>query len=163
MKSLLVFVVSVACLVMSVCVQKVDIEAEKAKVKSVVDQFAQATDTENMELFSKIMARDADMVNFGTDAAERYVGWEPLKTAVEKQFASFDNAKITSRDQVIKVLYSGKVAWFSEILDFDVVAQGQSVRLEGIRLTGVLEKRNGNWIFMQVHNSVPVSGQAVEY
>ena len=135
---------------------KVDLEAEKTKVKSVVDQFEQVWETKDMELFSRIMAHDADMVVYGSDAPEHWVGWEPLKESVEKMLPSLENTKITVKDQVIKVHPSGNVAWFSEIWDWDMVLEGKAVRSEGQRLTGVLEKRNGNWVFVQFHNSVPV-------
>ena len=158
MKTLFAFFFGAAFLVMSGCTQNVDIEAEKAKVKSVVDQFEQVWETEDMALFSRIMAHDADMVNYGTDAAEHFVGWEVLKEAVEKMFPSLENTKITVKDQVIKVHPSGNVAWFSEVWDWDLVVEGKPVRSEGCRFTGVLEKRNGNWVFVQFHNSVPVSG-----
>ncbi len=145
------------------CTQTVDIESEKAKVKTVVDNFEQVWETEDMELFSGIMAKDADMVNYGTDTAEHFVGWEELKKAVEKMFPSFENIKLTVKDQVIKVHPSGKVAWFSEVVDWDLVAEGEPVRIEGCRFTGVLEKRNDNWVFVQFHNSVPVAGQVAQY
>lgn len=165
MKNLFALFFGAAFLVMSGCTQKVDVEAEKVKVKSVVDQFEQVWETEDMELLSRIIAHDADMVNYGSDAAEHFVGWEALKEAVEKMFPSFENTKLTVKDQVIKVHPSGNVAWFSEVWDWDLVVEGQPVRSEGQRLTGVLEKRNGNWVFVQFHNSVPVvpvSGQAVQ-
>ena len=136
--------------------KKIDLEAEKAKVKSVVDQFTQVWETEDMELFSRIMAHDTDMINYGSDAPELFVGWEPLKEAVRKMLPSFENVKITVKDQVIKVHPSGKVAWFSQIWDWDLVVEGKPVHSEGQRLTGVLEKRNSNWVFVQFHNSVPV-------
>lgn len=157
MKKMSVLVATTVMLWMSACAQKVDIEAEKAKVKSVVDQFEQVWETKDMELLSKIMAHDADMVNFGTDAAEHFIGWEALKGSVEKMFPSIDNIKITVKDQAIKVHPSGQVAWFSEVWDWDLVVEGQPVHSEGQRFTGVLEKRNGNWIIVQFHNSVPVS------
>ena len=135
---------------------KVDLEAEKAKVKSVVDQFEQVWETKDMELFSRIMAHDADMVVYGSDAPEHFVGWEALKEAVEKMFPSFENTTITVKDQVIKVHRSGHVAWFSEVWDWDLMVEGKPVRCEGCRFTGVLEKQNGNWVFVQFHNSVPV-------
>lgn len=47
---------------------------------------------------------------------------------------------------------------FTQVWDWDFLMEGQPVRSEGQRLTGVLEKRNGNWVFVQFHNSVPVSG-----
>ena len=163
MKKLITLVVGVAFLVMSACTQKVDTEAEKAKVKTVLDQYVQASKTEDMELVSKIMAHDADMVNFGTDAAERLVGWEALKEVMQKSFAATENSKLSVKDQAIKVHDSGKVAWFSEIFDCIVVSQGKEVKLEGLRFTGVLEKRNGNWVIVQSHLSVPVSGQLIQY
>jgi len=149
---------AILALVLSGCTQKVDLEAEKAKVKSVVDQFEQFWETEDMELFSRIMAHDADMVNYGSDAAEHFVGWEVLKESVEKMLPSFENTKITVKDQVIKVHPSGNVAWFSEVWDWDLVVEGKPAHSGDQRLTGVLEKRNGNWVFVQFHNSVPVSG-----
>ena len=138
------------------CAQKTDIEAEKAMVKSVVDQFEQVWETEDMGLFTKIMAHDADMVVYGSDAPEHWVGWDPLKESLEKMFPAMENTKITIKEQTIKVHPSGNVAWFSEVWDWDLVLEGKAVRSDGQRLTGVLEKRNGNWVFVQIHNSVPV-------
>ena len=61
-------------LTMSGCSQSVDIKATRTEAKKVVNQMIQAIEAEDMDLFAKIMAHDADMVNFGTDAAERWVG-----------------------------------------------------------------------------------------
>ena len=136
----------------------VDIKAEKTKVKEVVDQFEQFWETQDMELLSRIMAHDADMVNYGSDAAEHFVGWEALKESLERMLPSLENIKITVRNLVIKVHPSGNVAWFSQVWDWDLVIEGQPVHSAGQRLSGVLEKRNENWVFVQFHNSVPVSG-----
>ena len=163
MQNLTALVVGVTFLLITACSQKVDIETEKVKVKTVVDQFEEVLETEDMELLSMIFAHDTDMVNFGTDAAERIVGWESLKELMQKQNASFENTKITVKDQVIKVSKHGNTAWFSEIVDWDLIAQEQPVSLEGSRFTGVLEKRNGKWVIVQFHASIPVSGQAAQY
>ncbi len=156
MKNLFGWFFAAAFLGMSGCAQQVDLEAEKAKVKSVVDQFEQVWETNDMELFSRIMAHDSDMVVYGSDAPEHWVGWEPLKESVEKMFPSFENNRITVKEQAIKVHPAGNVAWFSQVWDWDMVLEGKAVRSEGQRLTGVLEKRNDNWVFVQIHNSVPV-------
>jgi uncharacterized protein (TIGR02246 family) len=163
MKNILAVFVMALFFVLNSCTQKVDVVLEKSIVKSAVDQFIQAIETEDMDLFAKIMAHDPDMVNFGTDAAERWVGWQELKEAVENQFASFDNTKLTVKDQVIKVNSSVNTAWFSETVDWDVSVQGEQIHIEGSRITGVLEKRNGNWVCVQFHTSVPISGQAAHY
>jgi len=163
MKNVMVWVAGLVFLAMGACTQKVDLETEKAHIKKVVDQLEQFLETEDMELFSKIMAHDPDMVNFGTDAAERFVGWESLKELMQKQNASYENTKITVKDQVITVNTYGNAAWFSEVADWDLVAQGQPIKLQGSRFTGVLEKRNGDWVIVQFHASIPVSGQAAAY
>jgi len=98
------------------------------------------------------------MVNYGTDVAEYFVGWKALKETLEKMLPSIESINISVKDQVIKVHPSGNMAWFSQVWDWDMVVGGQPVHSEGQRLTGVLEKRNGNWVFVQFHNSVPVSG-----
>ena len=138
--------------------KNLDISAEKANVKLVVDKFEQFWETKDMELLSRIMAHDADMVNYGTDAAEYFVGWKALKETLEKMLPSIESINISVKDQVIKVHPSGNMAWFSQVWDWDIVVGGQPVHSKGQRLTGILEKRNGNWVFVQFHNSVPVSG-----
>jgi len=109
------------------------------------------------------MAHDADMVSFGTDASERWVGWDGIKSSLEAQFAAFDNSQVTSREQVIHLGPSGDVAWFSELMDWSVETGGQQVNMQGLRATGVLEKRAGKWMFVQMHFSVGVAGHAAEY
>ncbi len=50
-KNLIILVAGLGFLVMSIFIHKVDLEAEKAHVKTVVDQLEQFLKTENMELF----------------------------------------------------------------------------------------------------------------
>ena len=163
MKKLFLILIAAACLATYSCAPGIDIEAEKAQVQSVLDQWYQMVETGNLELFSRIMAHDPDMVTFGTDAAERWVGWEALNESVQKQFESFETKGISVRDQVIKISELGNVAWFSEVVDWDLLAQGEPVSLKGMRISGVLEKREGSWVIVQFHTSIPVAGQSAEY
>ncbi len=141
----------------------VDLVAEKAAAKVVLDLFPQIMMEENLELMAKAFAHDPNLLIFGTDAPERWVGYEALAASIEIQFASYEDTEIVTRDQLITMHSSGDVAWFSELLDWHVTAGGERVEIEGMRFTGVLEKRQGSWVFIQGHASVPVSGQAMEY
>lgn len=141
----------------------VDIEAEKGAVKAVFDEWVKSIETEDMELFSKVIAHDDDMVLFGTDAAEHFIGWEQFKESLQKQFDSFENPDLSIRELVIKVHKSGEVAWCSCLFDFKGTTMGEPFSAEGSRFTGVMEKRNGNWVIVQGHNSVPFAGQAIKY
>lgn len=136
---------------------------EKAEVKAAIDRFFQAMDTQDMEAMSALLAHDAEMVHFGTDAAERWVGWEALREATEEQFEALESYTVSVRDQVIRVGPSGRAAWFSQVMDAEVETEHGTYRLDDARLTGVFEKRGGRWIFVQSHLSLPVDGQAVEY
>src|SRR3972149_9671698 len=89
MKNLFARFFAAAFLAMSGCSQKVDLEAEKAKVQSAIDQYEQAWQTKEMELFSRIMAHDADMVVYGSDAPEHWGGWGPFEEAGEKIVPAF--------------------------------------------------------------------------
>ena len=157
-KIMLAFAAITVCLSLNNCTQQrtVNSDAERTKVKSVVDDFKNFWETEDMNLFSKIMAHDADMVNYGTDANEIFVGWNALKDSISQILPAIDKTKITVRNQVIKVDADGNAAWFSEIWDWDLMFGGQPAQIPNQRLTGVLEKRDGNWVIVQFHNSVPV-------
>jgi len=141
----------------------VNIDAEKAAVKALIDDFVTGWETEDSELFSKIFAHDDDMIMFGTDAAEHFVGWEPMKESIQKQFDAAENIQVTIRELSIKVHKSGEVAWVSFLMDLKGESMGEPFSVEGMRITEVMEKRNGNWLIVQVHASVPVAGQAVKY
>jgi len=140
-----------------------DLNAEKAAVKTLLDKVVELFEKGDIKIAERIFAKDTDMINFGTDAAERWMGYEALMKSLEQQNAAVEEGKITIRDQEIRVHKSGTVAWYSEIIDFKGKSQGQPFAIEGMRQTGILEKREGNWVIVQTHSSVPVSGQAVKY
>ena len=131
--------------------------------KAVVDQFNKIFESEDMAAFDRLFAHDADAVSFGTDASERFVGFDALRRSVTTQFASFEGSKLAVRDEVVTVSRGGDAAWFSEVVDWDTKAGGQPVSLKGCRFTGVLEKRDGEWKVVQFHASMPVQGQAAQY
>jgi uncharacterized protein (TIGR02246 family) len=140
-----------------------DVESEKAKVKAVIDGYIRAQETMDMQLLSKVFANDDDMVVIGTDTAEYLIGWDQVQAVFSQIFDSPDQMGIAVRNQSIKISQSGDVAWFSEIEDYSFVSQGQTDNFYNWRTTGVLEKRNGDWLIVQLHLSVPVSGQIFDY
>lgn len=161
MKHTSVWVVVAVLLSLCSCAPNLDLDRERVQVKAVLDQMIEASEAEDMASLSRVYAHDDDMVIFGTDAGERLVGWDVLKDLMQKQFDATENSKISVRDEVIKVHHSGRIAWFSEVIDWELTAGGQAVQLEGLRATGVLEKRKGGWVIVQLHYSMPVVSQAV--
>ena len=131
----------------------VDIRAEKAKIQSLLSSYEQAWENEDIGLLMRIIAHDSDMVMFDIDTVKRLVGWRERIESAKKKFEATEKTKISTRDVVIKVHESGKVAWFSGIMDGKTVAQNKAVNLEGLRFTCVVEKRSRNWVMVQWHLS----------
>ena len=140
----------------------VDLVAEQAAAKAVVDMWQQVWETKDMALFDRAFSHDPDMIIFGTDAAEYWVGYEMARKSIEYQLGVYEDTEGTVRNQVVKVHASGEVAWFTEMMDMSVTSGGEHMDLT-IWFSGVLEKRAGTWTLVQFHASVPVAGQAVAY
>lgn len=140
-----------------------EIVQARADVEEVVERFGRMWEDEDMETFAAIVANDADLVVVGTDAAEQIVGYDAYRELRRRQFASFENVEFDVRNRVIKIGSNATSAWFSEEFNLFMMAQGNPVSLEGLRLTGGLEKRGDDWVIVQLHTSVAVPGQAAEY
>jgi ketosteroid isomerase-like protein len=140
----------------------VDLSAEEAAARAAVDMWEQMWLNEDIALFDEAFAHDPDMVIFGTDEAEYWVGYEAARESLAYQLEVFEDTESTTRNQVVKVHESGEVAWFSQMMDFEVTSGEERVEVTAW-FSGVLEKRSGGWKIVQFHASVPVSGQAVAY
>lgn len=167
MKTRLAIALSTACLLSLSCMKHeqptADLGAARTEVDAVLTGIVQAFEKEDIGWFDANFAHDADLVVFGTDAAERWVGFQALHASMVKQFGAFDEAHLSAHDKVVHVAPTGTVAWYSRVWDWDIKTGGESVKLEGVRETGVLEKRNGRWVCVQAHFSMGVNGQAAAY
>jgi len=137
--------------------EKLDLEAEKAAVEQLLDEFWKAFENKDFDKLSEIIAHDTDMVIFGTDENERWAGWEVVKEALLKQFKAFKKIKIQTHNTVVHVSPTGKSAWFS--LQRYISIETQENPEEGMktRVTGVFEKRDGKWRLVQYHSSYPIT------
>lgn len=146
------------------CGPKVDRIAEKAALRAVVDSLEIAFETNSTELLAALFSHDSDNVFFGTDSAERFVGYEQFIEAHKRVFASIDKgSQLTSREVVVDIDQAGDAAWISFLMDWKGNSDGQVFEFIGLRFTVVLEKGSGKWNIVHIHGSVPVSGQAVAY
>jgi len=102
-------------------------------------------------------APEPDIVIIGSDANEKSVGRTQFSASLKRDFSQ---AEITGIDfKNFAVSSSGLVAWFSADMTFRGITDGKEFGLPG-RLTGVMENRDGKWLWVQMHYSVPSTGQA---
>jgi len=144
------------------CSKKGNVVSQKSDVTEVITKLFTSCELEDMELLSSIVAHDEDFVCFGTSLTEYHVGWETWKTSLLKQWAAIDETKIISADLAVFISETGEVAWFSDISNWKFKINDNSMKLNNVRITGVLEKRKGRWKIVQVHASVD-HGQITAY
>ena len=137
--------------------QIIDLKAEVEMVELVLEKYVIANEKQDIDLVHEIWAPEPDIVVFGTNSNERLMGWDQIRLALEHQFNSFEDTYISVHDQVININETGNTAWFSEVLNYNYIYQGEAIQYEGLRFTGVLQKKNGDWFIVQSHMSIPGS------
>ena len=142
---------------------KIDIEVEKESVNKFINDFWLSFETKDFEAFSKLVAHDNNIVCFGTDESERWAGWNAMKEAVSQQFKAFHSIDIKTAAVVVNVSETGKTAWFSLIRTIEVTDEKGEKDAMKNRITGVLEKRNGDWKLVQYHSSAALSWERFKY
>jgi ketosteroid isomerase-like protein len=131
----------------------VDKEAEKLAIKTVLDKYIFSIEKEDIEQYSKIFVHDSDMVNFGTGAKERIVGWDALRKVIEDQNVALSETKITQSDVTINLSQNGQFAWATSLWNFKATMDVQVMELP-VRCSWVLEKQGNDWKIVHFHKSV---------
>jgi len=135
------------------CQKAVDIEAEKSAIKSVLTDYIVSIENEDIGLYGKIFVHDPDMVNFGTGANERIVGWDVLKKVIEAQNDAISETKITQSNITIDLSNEGQFAWATSLWDFKSKMGDQVMQLP-VRCSWILEKIGNEWKIIHFHKSV---------
>ncbi|NIN64409.1 MAG: hypothetical protein GTO63_06850 [Anaerolineae bacterium] len=138
--------------------QSVDRDAEIAAVERAIDGTIAWARTKDFDWLYGIIANDSAYLEVHPE--DRVVkGFHEFRR-MEEFWASPDFRAIRHeiRDLQITLSRSGDVAWFFCMLDDINEWQGQPVSWINARWTGVLEKRDGKWIMVQMHFSNPVQG-----
>ncbi len=158
MKRTFLLIVTIGVVIMVGCqtTPAVDISAEKAKLASLMEEINTAWEIEDLETFSRIVAHDAEMVNFGMDVNDRWQGWSALEAGLQMQFEVFSDTEVTPQQVDINVSETGRTAWLAQAMNIKTNFMGSPVSLEA-RITAVFEKRDVDWRLVQFHYSVPIS------
>ena len=152
MKRLILILLGTGLVLVAACQSKVNQVAERQRIKAVLDSYITSIETENIDLYAKILAHDQDMVNFGTSEPP-IVGWDSLKKIIEDQNAALSQTKITASDLAIQISEEGNFAWATDLWDFKAMMGDQAIQIP-VRCTWILEKRNGEWVIIHFHKSV---------
>ena len=123
---------------------------------SVLNGLAKSYGERDIDRVMALFAPDADVVWYGSGPDEKRIGTAEIRAQIERDWAQSDAASITYGHTSISS--AGPVAWVAADLTFNVKVAGQEFDIDG-RLTNVLEKREGEWLMVQGHFSVPSTAQ----
>jgi ketosteroid isomerase-like protein len=127
---------------------RADPETER-EVFAAVDAFFDHIAHSRADAALASFAPDADIALYGSEASEVVIGPDALRAFLAKLL----NGPVGPRFKFLQrsASVSGRVAWFTAEAE---VAIGAEV-LAPYRLTGVLEKRRGRWLWMLFNGSEP--------
>ena len=139
----------------------VDQEKAELEVKDFIATSFNFYQTGNVEDAKSVFSNNAVLI--GTDAAEYYSGWEEIEPSIKAQLAVIKNAKFDTKNLQITLSSDGEMASYTSLVDFSFTVEGEDRAINNVRNSGTLKKIEGKWVISQVHWSVGLSGQAVEY
>jgi hypothetical protein len=159
------YILLIISIIFIACSEKaqVNLEAERAEVMAVLDNFIKAHEEKNLDLLMTCFSDKPDIVILGTDENELWVDKVSMGEAQKRAYETFDKINLSVRDKIVKMCRTGRQAWFYQKVNWYVESEGNKFAFDGIRTTGVLEKENDQWQIVQLHTSMPVKGQAVRY
>ena len=114
-------------------------------------------------LFS-IFANDENFFHFWLTSDSKMVGIEAFKKFSQQwRTPDFRGTRFEFKDLRINFSCSGDVAWYSTYIDDCGEFKGKENCIKDVFQTGVLEKREGKWVHVQIHGSFPVDRIPAEY
>ena len=129
----------------------------QAAVQATLQQWKDAYSRRDVDGALAVIAPDEDVVGIGTGPDEWRVGPEEVKAQLERDFAQSEALSVDYEPLVVSE--AGPVVWVAGRATVQARVEGQGLTLTG-RFTAVLERREGRWLLVQTHFSLPAAEQA---
>lgn len=149
-------------MLLSSCNNTAPVDMEKATQEAndfILSQFDFFTES-SIDIAEATFSKDAVLI--GTDAAEYLSGWAEIEPSVEAQLAIKDPV-FSPRKLNVVMADGGDMASYTQELDFTFNIGGEAGEVNNVRNSGVIKKIDGQWKIVQIHWSIGLEGQAVEY
>lgn len=127
---------------------------ERGTIQKIISDSIGWAQTKDLNRLFSIMAHDDDFFIFHPDSKSTVYGFEKFKGMSD--FWMNPNFKATDfavKELKITFSQSGTVAWWSAYLDDHAEWKGKPIGWDNARWTGVIEKRDGDWVIVQMHFS----------
>lgn len=128
---------------------------DRSRIENLIERYQMASENEDFAMLENTWAVDAEITLIGTDSHEKLNGWQAIRSAFGKQFSLVSNMLIAAEDLQVNLSQSGTTAWFSQRMKYNFIFNDTAYDFDGLRLSGVAEKRDDEWRLVQIHLSVP--------
>lgn len=134
-----------------------------SEITELIKDYFDAYRHRDINALAGVVANDDDFIAFGTDEGETWEGFEEFKSASEQLFGAMEEISWErSKKPWIHFSRDGNVSWFAEKLGGKFVTGGEDHECD-LRISGVAEKRDGDWTIVQFHRSVACEEHVVPY
>lgn len=133
-----------------------DKEKELKEVEKTINtSIAWAVDNKNLAALHKVIWQDENYlsVNPGKKVVRGFKDFRKSEDFWMSQ--DFKAIRCELKELKINFAEAGNVAWWYCVLDDINEWKGKPANWENVRWTGVLEKKNGTWVIVQMHFSFP--------
>jgi len=128
----------------------------KAEILEVMKLFSEAYTERDLEKFTALFAPEEDLEYIGTGADERRKGTRGLIIQVQRDWEQSQEVVFKFIDPV--VFHTGSVAWLVTDCLGKITINNSEVVLP-LRYTMIMEKREGKWLIVHLHTSMPALEQ----
>lgn len=129
------------------------IALEPTDPETAIRTLVRANAEKDMLTLSRLMAHDADITSY-TIGGRKYIGWLEFERDMQEEFVTVQRLEIPIHE--LKVWTKADLAWFTMELDYiRYVGDGpeQKRTVLPLRESGVLERRDGQWMLLSWHES----------
>lgn len=130
---------------------RADQETREA-VNEILEKMARAIAAKDITAFMSLFAKDPNMLTVGLEEAELSIGAIQLKERMQETFKEAETISLKYGWTTIKA--NGPVAWVASHATYNIKKKGQEALSLSTRLTGILEKLDGKWLWVQQHFSM---------
>ena len=128
-------------------------EAVRAQIRAALARFNDLVSTKNLQVIAEFAPEDEALL-IGSDEGEIATGRQELEAFFERVFKREET--FSWEWDRIDIWHAGDLAWF--FADGRVVlTTAAEERKSPYRITGVLQRQGGRWLWRQYHGSEPVA------
>ena len=139
----------------------VDSDKTMTEVQNAIGKVYEIWETKDINSVKEIYAEN--VVGFGTDESEYWKGIDEFEPSIKTQMTAINDLDFDFKNETIHISPSGDMASYSHKVDITFTSQGEPGKLKDVRISGVLVKKGSSWKHVQLHWSIGVKGQVIEY